>query len=72
MAGLLMFGAATGHVYYPGVDQPHSLKRGSSIHYYATEYPGNVVGLIGSQNELANAEGAPEAAFSWSYSQPIE
>ncbi len=39
---------------YPGVDQPHSIKRGNSIHYSSTEFPGNVVGLIGSQKELAN------------------
>jgi YD repeat-containing protein len=47
-------GAVTEYTYYPGVDQPHSIKRGSSIHYYVTDFPGNVVGLIGSQQELAN------------------
>jgi hypothetical protein len=47
-------GAATEYTYYPGVDRPHSIKRGSSIHYYATDFPGDVVGLIGSVHKLAN------------------
>lgn len=47
-------GAVTEYTYYPGVDQPHSIKRGNSIHFYATDYPSNVVGLIGSQQGLAN------------------
>ena len=42
------------YTYYPGVDEPHSLKQGSSVYYYATDFPGNVVGLIDSQNGLAN------------------
>ncbi len=47
-------GNLTEYTYYPGIDQPHSMKRGSSIHYYAQDYPGDVVGLIDSQKGLAN------------------
>lgn len=45
------------YAYYPGVDQPHSVRLGgdnAQMYYYATEEPGNVVGLIDGQNRLVN------------------
>lgn len=46
------------YTYYPGVDQPHSVRRWSggtsATYYFATDHPGNVVGLIDGSNRLVN------------------
>ncbi len=40
--------------YFPGVDQPHSVKRGGSVYYYLADGPGNVVGLLDASGALVN------------------
>lgn len=43
------------YTYYPGMDRPHSVRRGGatgSTYYYAVDYPGNVVGLIDNNDDL--------------------
>ncbi len=52
---------------YRGVDRPHAMVRGSQAYYYATDYPGNMVGLIDGIGSAANeyrydAWGARESA----------
>jgi RHS repeat-associated protein len=46
---------------YPGVDQPHSMRRWSSgtptNYYYGTDYTGSIVGLIDNNNTLADKYG---------------
>jgi RHS repeat-associated protein len=45
------------YTYYPGTDRPHSLRRrekADSVFYYATDFPGNVVGLVSSSNQVVN------------------
>jgi RHS repeat-associated protein len=42
------------YTYFPGVDEPHSVRQDGSIYYYMTEGPGNVVGLVNSSNQLVN------------------
>jgi RHS repeat-associated protein len=43
------------YTYYPGVDQPHSQRRGTATSYYVQDFPGNVVGLVDGLNTLLNA-----------------
>ncbi len=40
--------------YFPGVDQPHTVKRGGSVYYYLADGPGNVVGLLDASGTLVN------------------
>jgi RHS repeat-associated protein len=47
-------GALTEYTNYPAIDSPHSLKRGSSIWYYAQDNVGNVTGLIDASKALVN------------------
>lgn len=46
------------YTYYPGIDRPHSVRRWSggvaTTYYYATDHPGNVIGLIDNANTLVN------------------
>jgi len=45
------------YTYYPGVDQPHSLRRrgaADSVFYYAQDVTGNVVGLVNGARVLVN------------------
>jgi RHS repeat-associated protein len=44
------------YTYYPGVDRPHSVRAAHSgaSYYYATDHPGNVVGLINGAKQLEN------------------
>lgn len=44
------------YAYYPGVDNPHSIRRSSdgAVFYYATELPGHVAGLVNSSGQVAN------------------
>lgn len=44
---------------YPGVDHPHSVQvwsptAASQVFYFATEYPGNVLGLFNASNQIVN------------------
>lgn len=41
------------YTYYPGIDQPHSMRRGGQTYYYAQDAQGNVTGLIGATGALA-------------------
>lgn len=43
--------------YYPGVDQPHAVRRSSdgAMFYYTTELPGHVTGLVNSANQVVNS-----------------
>jgi RHS repeat-associated protein len=54
------------YTYYPGVDQPYSLRRrmrSDSVFYYAQDYPGNVVGLVnGTQSLVAQYKYKPYGA----------
>jgi len=51
------------YTYYPGVDQPYSLRRrmrSDSVFYYAQDFPGNVVGLVsGAQSLVAQYKYKP-------------
>jgi RHS repeat-associated protein len=42
------------YAYYPGVDNPHSMRYGGQTYYYATELPGHVAGLVSSSNQVVN------------------
>jgi RHS repeat-associated protein len=43
------------YVYYPGVDQPHSVRTPTGqTYYYALEEPGHVVGLVTGAGAVAN------------------
>lgn len=46
------------YTYYPEIDRPHSIRRWSgdvaTTYYYATDHPGNVIGLIDNANTLVN------------------
>ncbi len=42
------------YTYYPGVDRPHSMVSGGAVYYYATDFPGNVLGLVSSTNSVVN------------------
>lgn len=42
------------YTYYPGIDQPHSQRRGTATTYYIEDFPGNVLGLVNSGNALVN------------------
>jgi len=44
----------TEYSYFPGVDRPHAMVRGANAWYYATDHPGNVVGLVGAYNTATN------------------
>ena len=37
---------------YPGTDRPHSVRRGGQTYYYMSDFPGNVIGLINSSNQV--------------------
>lgn len=44
---------------YPGLDQPHSVQvwtaaAGHQVYYYATDYPGHVLGLFNTSNQVVN------------------
>jgi RHS repeat-associated protein len=43
------------YTYYPGVDKPHSVRRNGAIYYFASDHPGNVVGLIDSGGNVVNS-----------------
>ena len=51
------------YTYYPGIDQPHSLRRrmrSDSVFYYAQDFPGNVLGLVnGAQSLVAQYKYKP-------------
>ncbi|MDB4948141.1 MAG: repeat protein [Gemmatimonadetes bacterium] len=47
-------GTLTEYTSYPGIDEPHSLKRGSSIYYYAVDNVGNVTGLVDAAKTLVD------------------
>ncbi|HET7461048.1 MAG TPA: RHS repeat-associated core domain-containing protein [Longimicrobium sp.] len=41
------------YTYYPGVDNPHSVRMGNGpIYYYTTDFPGNVVALINKNRQV--------------------
>jgi len=42
------------YVYYPGIDRPHSVRRGGQTYYYAQDFPGNVTGLLSSTGGVTN------------------
>ena len=42
------------YTYFPGVDQPHSVRMGGQTYYYAMEEPGQVSGLFNSSNQVVN------------------
>jgi RHS repeat-associated protein len=53
-------GGLSEYSYYPGVDQPHTLRRGSEVFYYVTDGTGDVTGLIDEQSAVrARYEYAP-------------
>jgi RHS repeat-associated protein len=41
------------YTYYPGIDRPHSMRRGGQTYYYAQDAQGNVTGLISATGTLA-------------------
>jgi RHS repeat-associated protein len=43
----------TEYTYYPGVDRPHSIRRGGAMYHVATDHPGNVTGLMDASGGLA-------------------
>jgi RHS repeat-associated protein len=44
------------YAHYPGIDRPHSVKRGGVTYYFGTDHPGSVTGLIqSSDNAVAVA-----------------
>ncbi|MDP9348410.1 MAG: hypothetical protein M3P24_04605, partial [Gemmatimonadota bacterium] len=43
------------YAYYPGVDQPHSLRSGGAVFYYGQELPGHVAGLVSAGNQVVNS-----------------
>jgi YD repeat-containing protein len=40
--------------YYPGVDHPHTVRRGGQVYYYLSDGPGHIVGLLDSAGTLVN------------------
>lgn len=42
--------------YYPGIDQPHAVRRVSdgAVFYYVTERPGHVTALVNASNQVVN------------------
>jgi RHS repeat-associated protein len=44
------------YTYYPGIDQPHSMRRsgGGQLYYYATERPGHVVALLDASGSVVD------------------
>lgn len=42
------------YTYYPGIDRPHSMRKGGATYYYATDFTGNVTGLVLGDNTIAN------------------
>src|SRR5207253_1320619 len=44
------------YIYYPGVDNPNGFARMSDgiMHYFITDYPGNVQGVVNSSNTIEN------------------
>lgn len=47
------------YTYYPGIDQPHSMRQwaggaGGAIHYYVLQQPGHVHGLVNANDQLVN------------------
>jgi RHS repeat-associated protein len=42
------------YTYYPGVDNPHSVRRGGSMYYYATDNVGTVTGLTNGSRTVVN------------------
>ncbi len=47
-------GVVAQYSYFPGVDQPHTVKRGGSVYYYLADGPGNVAGLLDASGVLVN------------------
>ncbi len=42
------------YMHFPGVDQPHSMRAGGQVYYYAMEQPGHVIGLFNSSNQVVS------------------
>jgi RHS repeat-associated protein len=42
------------YTYYPGIDRPHSIRKGGVTYYYATDFTGNVTGLVRTDGTIAN------------------
>jgi RHS repeat-associated protein len=42
------------YTFYPGVDEPHSMRTGGQTYYYITERPGHVSGLVNSAGQVVN------------------
>jgi len=45
------------YTYYPGIDQPHSVRRrmrSDSVFYYAQDFPGSILGLVNGSNVIVN------------------
>jgi RHS repeat-associated protein len=42
------------YTYYPGVDQPHSMRTGGQTFYYVSDAQGNVTGLVNAAGALVN------------------
>ena len=42
------------YTYYPGVDQPHSVRMAGQTYYYVTDQPGSVTGLFNAANGVVN------------------
>jgi RHS repeat-associated protein len=42
------------YTFFPGVDQPIGVRRGTDSYYFLTDYTGHVVGLVSSTNSLVN------------------
>jgi len=44
------------YAYYPGIDQPHAMRRASdgAVFFYAQELPGHVAGLVARGNAVVN------------------
>lgn len=43
--------------YYPGVDQPHSMRTGGQTYYYVSDAHGNITGLVNGSGTLVNRYG---------------
>ena len=48
------------YAYYPGIDDPHSMRQwangeGGAIYYYALQQPGHVNGLVNANDQLVNS-----------------
>jgi RHS repeat-associated protein len=42
------------YTYYPGVDNPHSVRQGGQMYYYLTESLGSVIGMVNSAGQVVN------------------